>query len=302
MDKPATNQPPDPDKRSQLYTQAQHEYTLANGLQWRPPAPNRQAQYYDKNPLPITILRCPLLSILSAFSVWDLLLDIHGDDAAANAHGYSELDDPTDDPPNIGAPIPASSNSEGPDIPELPHPLQTPSPNEKTPPLTNKTPPPNNKTPPPTNKPSPVNAVQAFPAEKSLRKPVTGPHHHRPPSESGAPPRQHDRVEEKKEDPAATGMLFLMQESQDANTLRMAEDCKREEANRLQNEEIQNKERRELEVRLARKDNAHKEALREDCCEREEAARQVRLDREQAALQMRLDREAADLRAREAED
>ncbi|KNZ59990.1 hypothetical protein VP01_162g1 [Puccinia sorghi] len=114
---------------------------------------------------------------------------------------------------------------------------------------------------------------------RSLRKPVTGPHH------------------QKKEETAATGMLFLMQKSQDANTLLMAEDFKREEANRLRNEEIRNKERREIEARLARKD-ALQEALREDCREREEAARQVSLDREQASLQMRLDH----ARARKAQE
>ena len=121
--------------------------------------------------------------------LWELLLEIHTDNAAANAYGYVELEDPADDPSDSGFPIPPLSNPKVPDnqnVPseELPLPLKTPPPN-------NETTPPNQQTPPLNKNPQ---EVQATPVEQpSTSVPVPGskavdkPCNRHPPAKAGAP-------------------------------------------------------------------------------------------------------------------
>ncbi|EFP91936.1 uncharacterized protein PGTG_17963 [Puccinia graminis f. sp. tritici CRL 75-36-700-3] len=260
------------------------------------------------------------LTLFGSSQLWNLLGNMHGNNAAAHAHGQVGLEDPIkrildySALPQIKTILDDSASPRN-SASELPNdPLAEPSPEHievdptqstdvQTEPIPRQSVRRNRRNLPPLTEaelaldsPSPPPAYERAPATQPTRLTpsrvtVTGttgaissasgsgvsPSTQRPPAESAAPTRQRGRYEEapKKEDPTANGMLLLMHRSEEARL----------------------KERREVEARFNRKEEAQLEALREDRRERDEATQQLRLDRELAAAQMRLDKEAADGRA-----
>ncbi|KAA1122055.1 hypothetical protein PGTUg99_024791 [Puccinia graminis f. sp. tritici] len=189
-------------------------------------------------------------------TMWNLLGDMHGNDAAAHAHGQVELEDPIESLLNDpGATPPASPENSASELPDdllaktesmnpPPNPSQSINPPSRRnrsnlPPLTAAEMALDSPSPPPAYESTPAQATrptESTPAQATRPTPsratgtvsvgaipaATGsgvtPSTRRPPAKSGAPARRRGRYKEapKKEDPTANGMLLLMHKLEEA--------------------------------------------------------------------------------------